>query len=145
MTQIKSSDIFERAIDVKLRFESPDSKVASGELTTEHVNGLSLNMINSMAIAVNNKLANSSGPVVSFLKSGNKVDKDTELNMLRLEILLHFIKKKEEKQQIAEKAASDREERIRRRELAIRVKSSKQASEFDTLSLEELDRIIQEG
>lgn len=128
--------MFEKATRLKLRFDSP-----RGDLTTEQLWDLPLQSksgfdLDTVAKAVNSELKSISEE--SFVETKTNPRKG-ELE-LKLEIVKHIIKVKQDENLAAVSAATKREERKRLESIL----ATKQASALEQLSVEEIQKRLDE-
>lgn len=115
-----SANLFEVASRKKLRFDSKH-----GKITVEELWDLSLESIDSIAVALNNKIKTTETiSFVSDVSSANTEDK------LKFDIVIHIINTRKAESEVrrerainAERARTIREELSRRKEDAIKTKS----------------------
>ena len=115
-----SANLFEVASRRKLRFDSKH-----GKITVEELWDLSLESIDSIAVALNNKIKTTETiSFVSDVSSANTEDK------LKFDIVIHIINTRKAESEVrrerainAERARTIREELSRRKEDAIKTKS----------------------
>ena len=115
-----SANLFEVASRKKLRFDSKH-----GKITVEELWDLSLESIDSIAVALNNKIKTTETvSFVSNVSSANTEDK------LKFDIVIHIINTRKAELEVrreravnAERARTIREELSRRKEDAIKTKS----------------------
>lgn len=115
-----SANLFEVASRRKLRFDSKH-----GKITVEELWDLSLESIDSIAVALNNKIKTTETiSFVSDVSSANTEDK------LKFDIVIHIINTRKAELEVrreravnAERARTIREELSRRKEDAIKTKS----------------------
>ena len=115
-----SANLFEVASRKKLRFDSKH-----GKITVEELWDLSLESIDSIAVALNNKIKTTETiSFVSDVSSANTEDK------LKFDIVIHIINTRKAELEVrreravnAERARTIREELSRRKEDAIKTKS----------------------
>lgn len=128
--------MFEKATRLKLRFDS-----SRGDLTTEQLWDLPLQSksgfdLDTVAKAVNSELKSISEE--SFVETRTNPRKG-ELE-LKLEIVKHVIKTKQDENSAAVSAATKREERKRLESIL----ATKQASALEQLSVEEIQKRLDE-
>ena len=115
-----SANLFEVASRRKLRFDSKH-----GKITVEELWDLSLESIDSIAVALNNKIKTTE--TVSFVSNVSSVNTEDKL---KFDIVIHIINTRKaesdalrERAANAERARTIREELSRRKEDAIKTKS----------------------
>lgn len=128
---LNSVNLFEVASRKKLRFDSKH-----GKITVEELWDLSLESIDSIAVALNNKIKTTETiSFVSDVSSANTEDK------LKFDIVIHIINTRKAELELrreraanAERARTIREELSRRKEDAIKTKSDEDLQkELDAL------------
>lgn len=118
-------DIFEKASRLKLRFDT-----SQGQFSTEDLWELSLQTIDTIAKKVNTQLRSEGEE--TFLSTS--INKRSTHNDLRLEILKHVIKAKEQEQE-------DSKARVEKRAKIARLKELAQQKADEALSSQSLDEI----
>ena len=115
-----SANLFEVASRRKLRFDSKH-----GKITVEELWDLSLESIDSIAVALNNKIKTTE--TVSFVSNVSSVNTEDKL---KFDIVIHIINTRKAESEVrrerainAERARTIREELSRRKEDAIKTKS----------------------
>ncbi len=124
------NDIFEKAAEIKLRFES-----GQGQLTVEQLYGLSLESLDKMAVKVNKELKESGEE--SFIATKPK---GNDVLQLKLDILVYIIKAKQVKEAEAKKRAVNRGKLSQLKALA----AEKSNEQLLSLPLADINKMIEE-
>lgn len=117
-------NIFERATRKKLRFET-----AQGHLSTEQLWDLTLEQLNTVAVALNKKIKESGEE--SFISSDTKVDADLQLSF---DIVKYIIDIKLKEAEIAR----NRREKKEKRDTLLTLIANKEAQALQEKSIDEL-------
>lgn len=125
--------MFEKASQMKLRFETK-----KGDLTTEELWDLPLTSktgvsLDDIAKGINRSLRESSEE--SFVETPSKAN---SLLVLKLDIVKHIIAKRLEAAEEAKNAAAKKAEK----EKLLTIKAAKQNKALEDLSLEEIDKLL---
>jgi len=125
--------MFEKASQMKLRFETK-----KGDLTTEELWDLPLTSKNGVSLddiakGINRSLRESSEE--SFVETPSKAN---SLLALKLDIVKHIIAKRLEATEEAKNAAAKKAEK----EKLLTIKAAKQNKALEELSLEEIDKLL---